>query len=104
MENNTSKITLKEVMDMELAIEKAAKKLVNSSDKDRLNDNKLWWKKRSLYEGANMLSSAEKRGEERGKKQKALEVASKLLLMGLELEDISSVIGLSIDELDNLKA
>lgn len=102
MENNTSQITLKEVMGMDLAIKKVAQKLINSNNEAKDN-NKCWWKERYLYEGANIINTAERRGEERGKKEKALEVATKLLLMGLKLEEISNVIGLPIDELYNLK-
>lgn len=110
MESNTSHITLKEVMGFDLAIKKAAKNLIDSAAKklidsdDDKKDNKVWWKEKALYEGANMISNAEKRGEERGKKEKALEIANKLLLMGLRLEEISDVIGLPVDELYNLKA
>ncbi|CDH92212.1 hypothetical protein CB17B3223 [Clostridium botulinum B str. Eklund 17B (NRP)] len=80
MESTKSKITLKEVIGMDLAI----KKIMNKIEKQDEN-NDLWWKESSLYESASMISNAEKRGEERGKKEKSLEIASKLLLMGLRL-------------------
>lgn len=94
MEIIKSKITLKEVIGMDLAI----KKIINKIEKKDCN-NDLWWKESSLYESANMISNAEKRGEERGKKEKSLEIASKLLLMGLKLEEIAEVIGLPVNEL-----
>lgn len=94
MKVTTSKITLKEVLGMDLAIKKVIEK--HNEKKDNSN---LWWKESSLYESANMINNAEKRGEERGKKEKSLEIASKLLLLGLNLEKISEVIGLPVDEL-----
>ncbi|MDR5586088.1 MULTISPECIES: hypothetical protein [Clostridium] len=94
MEIIKSKITLKEVIGMDLAI----KKIINKIEKKDYN-NDLWWKESSLYESASMISNAEKRGEERGKKEKSLEIASKLLLMGLNLEEIAEVIGLPVNEL-----
>ena len=97
MEIIKSKITLKEVMGMELAIKKVIKKIKEQDEK-----NDLWWKESSLYESASMISSAEKRGEERGKKAKSLEIASKLLLMGLDIKEISYVIGVSEEELQHI--
>ncbi|ACD54016.1 hypothetical protein FDB55_11810 [Clostridium botulinum] len=97
MESTKSKITLKEVIGMDLAI----KKIMNKIEKQESN-NELWWKESSLYESANMISKAEKRGEERGKKEKSLEIASKLLLMGLNLQEISYAIGISELELKDL--
>lgn len=94
MKATTSKITLKEVLGMDLAI----KKVIEKHNEKQDNSN-LWWKESELYQSVYMISNAEKRGEERGKRQKSLEIANKLLLLGLNLEEISEVIGLSIDEL-----
>ncbi|AOR24636.1 hypothetical protein [Clostridium taeniosporum] len=99
METKKSKITLKEVMGMDLAI----RKVIKNFDKKEINTD-LWWKDSYVYESTNIINDAEKRGEERGKREKSLEIANRLLLMGLKVEEISDVIGLPVNELYNLKA
>ncbi len=53
------------------------------------------------------MSSAEQRGREEGKqegrRERNIEVAQKLLLTGMEIEMISSITELSIEEIQDLK-
>lgn len=55
---------------------------------------------RDMY---SVISTAEKKGEEKGAKMKQLEIARNLLSLGLSDEHISEVTGLSLDDVEILK-
>ena len=62
LEKDIPETTLKELMNLEPAIEKAEKRIEYlSSDEETMNT--YWERERSLHERANMISSAEQRGE-----------------------------------------
>lgn len=65
LEKDIPEATLKELMDLEPAIEKAEKRIEYlSSDEETMNT--YWERERSLHERANMINSAEQRGKEEG--------------------------------------
>ena len=62
LEKDIPEATLKELMDLEPAIEKAEKRIEYlSSDEETMNT--YWERERSLHERANMINSAEERGD-----------------------------------------
>lgn len=62
LEKDIPEATLKELMDLEPAIEKAEKTIEYlSSDEETMNT--YWERERSLHERANMINSAEERGD-----------------------------------------
>ena len=70
LEKDISEATLKELMNLDTAIEKAEEKIKYlSSDKESMRI--YYERERSLHERANMISSA----EEKGKNDKAIEIA-----------------------------
>lgn len=83
---------------MEPAIEKAENKLQHlCSDEDTM---KLYLEReRSLHERANMVNSAEERGENR----KAVEIAKNLLNMNIPIESIIVATGLTVEQINKLK-
>ena len=86
---------------MEPAIKKAEDKLEYlSSDEETMNI--YWERERSLHERANMISSAEERGEERGF-DKAIHKVAKSLLDVLDNETIASKTGLSLEDIIELR-
>ena len=86
---------------MEPAIKKAEDKLEYlSSDEETMNI--YWERERSLHERANMISSAEERGEERGF-DKAMNEVAKSLLDILDNETIASKTGLSLEDIIELR-
>lgn len=109
LQKDISETTLKELMRMEPAIEKAEKKLEYlSSDKETLSI--YWERERSLHERANMINTAEERGFskgveqgieqgiEQGKKQVAIS-----LLDLLDDETIAVKTGLDIELVKKLR-
>lgn len=94
LEKDISEATLKELMSLDTAIEKAEQKIEYlSSDEETMRI--YYERERSLHERANMISSAEKRGK--------IEVAKNLLNMNISLEDIVSATGLTIEEINGIK-
>ena len=90
---------------MDSAIKKAEQKIEYSSSDE--NAMKIYWEReRSLHERANMISSAEKRGMEKGiekgKREEKKEIAMNLLDI-LDDETIALKTGLSIDEIRKLR-
>lgn len=98
LEKDIPETTLKELISMEPAIEKAENKLQYlSSDEDTM---RLYLdRERSLHERANMVNSA----EERGGNRKAIEIARNLINMNIPLESIIAATGLTMEEINKLK-
>lgn len=95
LEKDISEATLKELMSLDTAIEKAEQKIEYlSSDEETMRI--YYERERSLHERANMISSAEKRGK--------IEVAKNLLNMNISLEDIVSATGLTIEEINGIES
>lgn len=93
LEKDTPETTLKELMEMEPAIEKAENKLEYLSSDEKVMQ--LYWEReRSLHERANMISSAEER--------KAIEIARNLLDV-LDDETIAVKTGLDIKKIKSLR-
>lgn len=92
--DDISKEELKELMDMDADIKKAEEKIEYlSSDPKALALYKA--RERSLHERANMISSAQE--------DKALEVATNLLKLGVSEEIVSKGTGLPIEKVIELK-
>lgn len=97
LEKDISETTLKELMSLDTAIEKAEQKIEYlSSDKEAMRI--YYERERSLHERANMISSAEVRAEKKAK----LEIANNLLDV-LDDETISIKTGLNIEEIKSLR-
>ena len=98
LEKDISETTLKELMSLDTAIEKAEQKIEYlSSDEEAMRI--YYERERSLHERANMISSAEARGLQRGK----LEIAKNLLNMNIQLEQIVSATGLTEEEINKIR-
>lgn len=98
LEKDISEATLKELMSLDTAIEKAEQKIEYlSSDEEAMRI--YYERERSLHERANMISSAEARGLEKGK----LEIAKNLLNMNIPLEQIVLATGLAEEEINEIK-
>ena len=97
LEKDTPETTLKELMSLDTAIEKAEQKIEYlSSDEETMRI--YYERERSLHERANMISSAEARGLEKGK----LEIAKNLLDMNISIEQIVLATGLSEEEINKI--
>ena len=93
LEKDISETTLKELMSLYTAIEKAEQKIEYlSSDEEAMRI--YYERERSLHERANMISSAEER--------KAIEIAKNLLDV-LDNETIAEKTGLDIEEIKILR-
>ena len=93
------------MISIDSAIKKAEQKIEYLSSDE--NAMKIYWEReRSLHERANMISSAEKRGMEKGiekgKREEKKEIAMNLLDI-LDDETIALKTGLSIDEIRKLR-
>ena len=98
LEKDTPETTLKELMSLDTAIEKAEQKIEYlSSDEETMRI--YYERERSLHERANMISSAEARGLEKGK----LEIAKNLLDMNISIEQIVLATGLTEEEINKIK-
>ena len=85
-------------MSLDTAIEKAEQKIEYlSSDEETMRI--YYERERSLHERANMISSAEARGLEKGK----LEIAKNLLDMNISIEQIVLATGLTEEEINKIK-
>lgn len=97
LEKDISETTLKELMRLDAAIEKAEQKIEYlSSDEETMRI--YYERERSLHERANMISTA----EARGKHDKAIEIAKNLLDV-LDNETIAIKTGLDIKEIKDLR-
>ena len=97
LEKDISETTLKELMSLDTAIEKAEQKIEYlSSDEEAMRI--YYERERSLHERANMISSAEVRAEKKAK----LEIANNLLDV-LDDETISIKTGLNVEEIKSLR-
>ena len=97
LEKDISETTLKELMSLDTAIEKAEQKIEYlSSDEETMRI--YYERERSLHERANMISTA----EARGKHDKAIEIAKNLLDV-LDNETIAIKTGLDIKEIKDLR-
>ncbi|CUN86859.1 Rpn family recombination-promoting nuclease/putative transposase [Clostridium disporicum] len=97
LEKDIPETTLRELMNLEPAIEKAEKRIEYlSSDEDTMSI--YWERERSLHERANMINTAEARGSMKEKIKNAIS-----LLDILDDETISEKIGLDIDEVKKLR-
>ncbi|MBK1810240.1 Rpn family recombination-promoting nuclease/putative transposase [Clostridium sp. YIM B02505] len=98
LEKDISEATLKELMSLDTAIKKAEQKIEYlSSDEESMRI--YYERERSLHERANMISSA----EEKGKKDKAIEIAKNLINMKIPLDQIISATGLTEEEINRIK-
>ena len=98
LEKDISEETLRELVDMEPAIKKAENKLAFlSSDEETMSI--YYAREKSLHDQANMINTA----EQRGRNQRNVEIAKKMLLAGMDLEMIRSITELSISEIQALK-
>ena len=92
LEKDTPETTLKELMSLDTAIEKAEQKIEYlSSDEETMRI--YYERERSLHERANMISSA----EERGDLNRAKIAIRNMLSKGLSKELISEMLEVSID-------
>ena len=95
LEKDISETTLKELMSLDTAIEKAEQKIEYlSSDEEAM---KIYYEReRSLHERANMISSAEER--------KSIENAINFLKLGVDVETVAKGTGLSIEKIRELNS
>ena len=97
LEKDISETTLKALISLDTAIEKAEQKIEYlSSDEEAMRI--YYERERSLHERANMISSAEARGVEKGK----LEIAKNLLDMKISIEQIVLATGLTEEEINKI--
>lgn len=93
LEKDISETTLKELMSLDTAIEKAEQKIEYlSSDEEAMRV--YYERERSLHERANMISSAEER--------KSIENAINFLKLGIDIETVAKGTGLSIEKIKEL--
>lgn len=95
LEKDISETTLKELMSLDTAIEKAEQKIEYlSSDEETM---KIYYEReRSLHERANMISSAEER--------KSIENAINFLKLGVDIETVAKGTELSIEKIKELNS
>lgn len=94
LEKYIPEATLKELMSMEPAIEKAENKLEYlSSDENTMSI--YWERERSLHERANMINTAVLKEKK--------DIAKNLKTMNVPVENIVKITGLTIDEIKELK-
>ena len=99
LEKDIPEATLKELMDLEPAIEKAEKRIEYlSSDEETMNT--YWERERSLHERANMINSAEQRGKEEG--INLTKKVFKLAAIGESISNIANICGISEDEVKEI--
>ena len=74
--------------------------VINLSDEEREEyENRLNW----LRIEASAVKRAEERGEEKGRVEKSIEIAKKMLIEGIDLSIILRVTDLSTKEIEELK-
>jgi predicted transposase/invertase (TIGR01784 family) len=90
--------TLKELMDMDKDIKKVEERLEYlSSDPKTIELYRA--REKALHERANMISSAEERGIEKGRKESAMEA----LKLGLDVYMAAKISKLSVEEVEEIK-
>ncbi|KAI3349115.1 Rpn family recombination-promoting nuclease/putative transposase [Clostridium botulinum] len=95
LEKDIPETTLKELMSLDTAIEKAEQKIEYlSSDEESMRI--YYERERSLHERANMISSAEER--------KAIENAINFLKLGIDIETVAKGTGLPIEKIRELNS
>ncbi|HBJ1650159.1 Rpn family recombination-promoting nuclease/putative transposase [Clostridium botulinum] len=95
LEKDIPETTLKELMSLDTAIEKAEQKIEYlSSDEESMRI--YYERERSLHERANMISSAEER--------KAIENAINFLKLGVDIETVAKGTGLPIEKIRELNS
>lgn len=93
LEKDISETTLKELMSLDTAIEKAEQKIEYlSSDEETMRI--YYERERSLHERANMIKAAEER--------KSIENAINFLRLGVDIETVSKGTGLLIEKVREL--
>ena len=93
LEKDTPETTLKELMSLDTAIEKAEQKIEYLSiDEETMRI--YYERERSLHERANMISSAEER--------KSIENAINFLRLGVDIETVAKGTGISIEKVKEL--
>lgn len=98
LEKDISETTLKELMSLDTAIERAEQKIEYlSSDEETMRI--YYERERSLHERTNIISSAEARGVEKGK----LEIVKNLLDMNISVEQIILATGLTEEEINKIR-
>ncbi|MGL5150363.1 MAG: PD-(D/E)XK nuclease family transposase [Clostridium sp.] len=99
LEKDTPETTLKELMSLDTAIEKAEQKIEYlSSDEETMRI--YYEREKSLHERANMISSAEARAEQR----KSIENAINFLKLGVDIETVAKGTELSIEKIKELNS
>lgn len=92
--NDISEEKLEELMEMDTDIKRVEERLEYlSSDEKTIEIYKA--REKSLHERANMINGA--------KDEKAIEIAKNLLVMSMDVENVSKATGLSIEEIKSLK-
>ena len=101
LEKDISETTLKELMSLDTAIEKAEQKIEYlSSDEEAMRI--YYERERSLHERANMISSAEERGREEGDINRAKIAIRNMLSKGMSKELISEMLEVSIELIEEV--
>jgi predicted transposase/invertase (TIGR01784 family) len=83
----------------------AFRKLREISDVSKLSEaDRLWYKKtqRDYWDLKGVIEGAEEKGVEKGEAQKAISIARNLKKIGMSSADISSVTGLSIEQIEDI--
>lgn len=95
LENDIPETTLKELMELEPAIEKAEKRIEYlSSDKETMNT--YWERERSLHERANMINSAKEKGREEGEINKAKVAIKNMMQKGMDKALIAEILEVNL--------
>ncbi|MBY0757201.1 Rpn family recombination-promoting nuclease/putative transposase [Clostridium sardiniense] len=71
---------------------------MDSKERERYN-----MREKAIYDEISALENAEKKGLEKGEKNKGIEVAKKALSNGLDIKTVAIITGLSEEEIKNLK-
>ena len=101
LEKDISETTLKELMSLDTAIEKAEQKIEYlSSDEETMRI--YYERERSLHERANMISSAEERGREEGDINRAKIAIRNMLSKGMSKELISEMLEVSVELIEEV--
>ena len=101
LEKDISETTLKELMSLDTAIEKAEQKIEYlSSDEEAMRI--YYERERSLHERANMISSAEERGREEGDINRAKIAIRNMLSKGMSKELISEMLEVSVELIEEV--
>lgn len=100
---------LEEIAMKDPVLNQAIEEWEKSSDDPRIRE--IYWsrqkaildEKAAIREAELRLREAIKEGKEEGKKENKLEVAQKMLNRGMDIQVISEIVGISEEEIKNLK-